>query len=570
MKRKVIILFCSLIFFAALFSEIIVESLEISSATYKTEGQTPYFTAEIKNISDENISDIILHLHSDEIRMPDVELKHLQSGEVKKIKFSWFPEIGVKDYNFELQIFWENHDIRLVRNDESKPKDSPKEIIFQKEFKQVEIRHDDDTVHPWLTRQANEFLQSKFPAGEYQEIADYIDFIADGSFHEDAGSIAEIGDGNEDNDNDPVTERSMRHFYRPTDDAGLLESPGYPWEQFSFHFNYLNSFEWGSGLSEFNEYDWQDAISHYLNEDKENAYFVLGHVVHLLEDLSVPAHTHLDIHAGAFGLGGDDFENYCDNLTPDQYTSNLPVPAPEDAIICFDSLKAFWENAADFPNCGMANLSYYRNYYPCDLDNMTGRLKEMYPNLYWDWLWGQWDIDDPDLGNWDEDFGTVYSSFNGSMGDDEWWECTANYNNPDVPGYYYLEWMQEIPQIEKISWDPNNPANDIYATNNENKSHVEIYAEQLIPLCIRYAAGMMKFFLDTMNNMIIPPQQVSISVLDNSVRLEWLEVPDAVSYNVYSSANPYGDFVWEGTTIELFYEVEISEDKKFFYVSSEF
>ncbi|MBC8385474.1 MAG: hypothetical protein H8E57_08160, partial [Candidatus Cloacimonetes bacterium] len=145
-----------------------------------------------------------------------------------------------------------------------------------------------------------------------------------------------------------------------------------------------------------------------------------------------------------------------------------------------------------------------------------------------------------------------------------------NYNNPDVPGYYYLEWMQEIPQIEKISWDPNNPANDIYATNNENKSHVEIYAEQLIPLCIRYAAGMMKFFLDTMNNMIIPPQQVSISVLDNSVRLEWLEVPDAVSYNVYSSANPYGAFVWEGTTIELFYEVEISEDKKFFYVSSEF
>ena len=218
----------------------------------------------------------------------------------------------------------------------------------------------------------------------------------------------------------------------------------------------------------------------------------------------------------------------------------------------------------------MANLSYYRNYYPCDLLTLTGRLKEMYPNLWWDWLWGQWDIDDPDLGNWDENFGTVDPGFNGSMGDDEWWECTANYNNPDVSGYYYLEWLQEIPEIEKLSWDPSNPLNDTYTINSENKSHVEYYAEDLIPLCIRYAAGMMKFFYDEMNRLIIPPDQVQISVLEDSIHLEWSSVPYTVSYNVYSCETPNGSFTLESVTSELFFNCEIAEDKKFFKVSTNF
>jgi len=461
----------------------------------------------------------------------------------------------------------------ILSADEISKTEPENDIIyeFDKNNEQVIPRHEETTVHTWLTRQANIFLQSKFPGEEYQELVDYIDFIIDGSIHEDAGSVAESGDGNEDNDNDPVTERSMRHFYRPTDDSGLKESPGYPWHQFSFHLDYVNSLQWGNGSSPYNEYDWQDAIEHYLNSNKEEAYFALGHVVHLLEDLSVPAHTHLDIHAGAFGLGGDDFENYCNDLTPDQYTSSLPVPQAADSIIYFDDLVSFWDNpGTPFPDCGMANLSYYRNYYQCDLSTETGRLKEMYPNLYWSWLWGQWDIDEPDLGNWDENFGTVDPSFNGSMGDDEWWECTANYNNPDVPGYYYLEWLREVPEIEKSVWDPNDPQNDIYEINSDSKSHVEYYADDLIPLCIRYAAGLMKFFYDEINRIIIPPDQIQITVLEDSVHIEWSAVPYAISYNIFSCDEPDGLFLFEGTTSDLFLNFTVTEEMKFYKVSSNF
>jgi len=538
-------------------NEICIKDIVISSTSYKTEGQIPYITIQVENLSDSSIHDIELELIS--MNSPKQSLNLLKPNEIKNINFPWLPEVGIRDYSLELQIYW------FSESGEEQT------LSFRKEFENVNIRHEEVSVHPWLTRQANNFLQSKFPGGEYQEIADYIDQIAAGSTHEDDGSIAEIGDGNEDNDNDPVTERSMRHFYRPTDDSGLKESPGYPWHQFSFHSDYLNSLQWGNGSSPYNEYDWMDAIEHYLSGNKTDAYFTLGHVVHLLEDLSVPAHTHLDIHAGAFGLGGDDFENYCNDLTPGQYTSSLPVPQAVDTIIYFDDLASFWENpGVPFPNCGMANLSYYRNYYQCDLSTETGKLKEMYPNLWWDWLWGQWDINDPDLGNWDENFGTVASSFNGSMGDDEWWECTANYNNPDVPGYYYLEWLQEVPEIEKSSWEPSNPANDIYAINSGNKSHVEYYADDLIPLCIRYAAGLMKFFYDEVNSIIIPPDQIQITVLEDSIHIEWSSVPYAVSYNVYSCEDADGMFTLEGVTSDLFFNCEITEDKNFYKISSDF
>jgi hypothetical protein len=41
-----------------------------------------------------------------------------------------------------------------------------------------------------------------------------------------------------------------------------------------------------------NEYDWYDALKYYLEKDnKDDAYRCLGHVCHLLQDVSVPGHT---------------------------------------------------------------------------------------------------------------------------------------------------------------------------------------------------------------------------------------------------------------------------------------
>ena len=42
---------------------------------------------------------------------------------------------------------------------------------------------------------------------------------------------------------------------------------------------------------------WQQAVAYYQLGDKVNAYERLGHICHLVADMSVPAHTHEDAHA---------------------------------------------------------------------------------------------------------------------------------------------------------------------------------------------------------------------------------------------------------------------------------
>lgn len=42
---------------------------------------------------------------------------------------------------------------------------------------------------------------------------------------------------------------------------------------------------------------WMMAMAYYARGDKANAYDQLGHVIHLISDMSVPAHVHWDLHA---------------------------------------------------------------------------------------------------------------------------------------------------------------------------------------------------------------------------------------------------------------------------------
>ena len=68
----------------------------------------------------------------------------------------------------------------------------------------------------------------------------------------------------------------------------------------------------------------------------------------------------------------------------------------------------------------------------------------------------------------------------------------------------------------------------------------------------------------------LPPWDVNIFVYDDSVCICWYPVPEATSYKVYSSANPYSGFTedmtgsYEGTT----WTAPISTEKRFYYVTA--
>ncbi len=55
---------------------------------------------------------------------------------------------------------------------------------------------------------------------------------------------------------------------------------------------------------------WKEALEAYCSGHKSRAYYLLGHVAHLLSDMTVPAHVHRDQHTPPF-LDYDTFERWC-------------------------------------------------------------------------------------------------------------------------------------------------------------------------------------------------------------------------------------------------------------------
>ncbi len=511
-------------------SSLQLEPPRIGGSSYGREGITPYLLLDLANPASGQRTTLQLDLEIDgEVIYRSLPLPALQPFQQRRLYLPWTPPVGSHTFAVVVRI-----------RDTSRQGDDLSALIAVSLT--TEIRFDDVYTHPWLTRRANEFLQAKYPGGEYAELAAYVDAMAEGATHEDALDA--------DNDGDGATQRFNRHFYRPTDGAGLQQSPGYPPHITECIESFCNSLTWGDGSDPLNDYDWLDAVGHYAAAQTWDAYFALGHVLHLVQDLAVPAHTHLDIHALSItDPPGDNLENYCEAVLSGG--GSLPEPDPAASLIQLTDLSTFWSNpGVPFPDCGMGRLSYYRNRYYCDLsnhDNASGIFKEMYPDLDWIYdFWAfeyQWDIDSPDLGNWDESFGdSCPLSYAGSLGDDEFWSCGASYGNPDNYDYVYVEWTDEVPLYEKSSWNPDDPAADQYAPNSGGLSQTELLAQDLIPLAIRYSAGLMKFFFDTVNPPPPNPPVVAISWGEGSVTLTWEAVPGATGYHVYSSPVIEGPF----------------------------
>src|SRR3989338_1700860 len=110
----------------------------------------------------------------------------------------------------------------------------------------------------------------------------------------------------------PAT-RVVHHFYDPINNEGLQGFESSKEWAHDAGMQALNRFQTGG---ERGVYTWEEAISAYDRGDYEHAYKAVGHIFHLIQDASVPAHTrqdpHLHIKGGPFDFelygGGDPFE----------------------------------------------------------------------------------------------------------------------------------------------------------------------------------------------------------------------------------------------------------------------
>src|SRR3989344_7180929 len=158
-------------------------------------------------------------------------------------------------------------------------------------------------THAYLTREIFNFYNQKFPKKQISfELRDY---LIDGSRREDD------------------VPRWMNHFYDPVYNRGLTYDaridPLYnlgswqkskDWAKDSGNQSkliYKVPATIGSILTAVQQrnlgalttdtnFTWQRAVELYVNGEEEKAMFVLGHVIHLIEDASVPDHTRNDHH----------------------------------------------------------------------------------------------------------------------------------------------------------------------------------------------------------------------------------------------------------------------------------
>ena len=304
--------------------------------------------------------------------------------------------------------------------------------------------YDPKFTHRWITRQAIETLLRAY-GDQYPLLAEWAERVVDGVEHEDDLFL--------DGDDDPTTVRLMRHFYRPTDGMGLV-TDGFG--------TFIGSVEWGAQPNLENVWGYDDAIAHYRAGDLDEAFFALGHVVHLVQDASVPAHTHLDVHGPP---AGDNYEDWCTSLMRSEFDSDLPLP-PEGAII-----PSF--GSAEEAIRATAAASYWRNMVPGHLSapeggEASGVLSQMFPDI------------DPNLTlDWEiPGVGVLGKAF-----------------FEHEPGFYYFKKLTATGAVDRTGFDASDPEAFAYAPNSDTML-VENIARDMVPVAILHSAGLMKTFLD--------------------------------------------------------------------------
>jgi len=207
-------------------------------------------------------------------------------------------------------------------------------------------------THAFLTEEIIKFYNQNF---SNQQISDDLkSYLIDGSRREDDAP------------------RWMNHFYDPVKNRGLTYDPAIDplinlgtwqkskdWAQDS---NNQNSLTYKvpatiasiltaiqqralSALTTETNFTWQRAIRFYVNGEKEKAMFMLGHILHLIEDKGVPDHTRNDAHPS-----GSPYENYTGQFSLNNPDKNLSDRLVGKTSVVLSDLNSYFDELAKYSN----------------------------------------------------------------------------------------------------------------------------------------------------------------------------------------------------------------------------
>lgn len=146
--------------------------------------------------------------------------------------------------------------------------------------------------------------------------------------------------------------RPLNHFYDPIHNRGLTEL----WRELgleSKHWaqdtdaqaNYCNFICFSATVgrndkyfSSPTDYSWDRAVYEYAHGDKTRGLATLGHILHLIQDSTVPAHVRNDQHLS--GFDGDPYEQYTASVAPPK-PSKITIPRHASLSAYFDEVAAY-------------------------------------------------------------------------------------------------------------------------------------------------------------------------------------------------------------------------------------
>ena len=270
-------------------------------------------------------------------------------------------------------------------------------------------------------------------------------------------------------DNDPfggnARMRWLNHFYDPITGKGLNTGGIIIWGE--------PSLQWGKNST--NGWDWEDARNYYhtalisVNRDTRetafaNTFRALGQVIHLVQDIAVPAHARNDAHNFS-KKQLDMYEMFTKKDDVIKFLKYDGYPAVDNAT--FNSFDTFWKNNSK-------GLSEYTN------RNFLSRDTNIDDNVYaFPSSTGAWTttetVKDMDLG-W---INVEVKYLKGYATDNYRPELSSPVNRLSAFSYFDYE-MNKYGYTQKV-----------YSLNNF--IHKE-YSDLLIPRAVGYSAGLLDYF----------------------------------------------------------------------------
>ena len=419
--------------------------------------------------------------------------------------------------------------------------------------------HEDRHTHAELSVAAVHFLDSPNVANEERRLGWQ------------AGTIAALlRQGAIDEDKCPLY---SNHFYNPAAPDQLI-APAHNWlddncSYYTSEPNYLPDPYYDSDNPDYDKRipqqsavdraasNWNESVARYERGELREAYLLLGHVFHLMQDMTSPAHVHNDPHGKARFQGGDgdcywqqdadDFENWgwCpedENVAAYQHIfdyleqhgvtgpdgTNLKAPMRDGLNSMFGGRPQFaerqpTENPARVYVRRVAEVTFGFTTFEVKLrDEELGsdpqpasELKSMFPGLReaGNDAFGI-DDDGQDIGFSDGHCGRWEAGFDWT---EEWWPmehssrwpCVrttwGNDNTLTLNGFAYIENSGGEGAGSGGTWDSLTPQQyfkDLYvarygsSSNAAGRTQLRIYGDVLYPTAVAYGAGLLQTFVE--------------------------------------------------------------------------